>query len=67
MDQRQLWDKYVEIEQRICRLKFIIQNPLTPEYPILPDFLKMCREDCDRAQDELIQVLQEINKFVCNK
>jgi hypothetical protein len=67
MNQKQLWDKFLEVEQQIFKLKFIIQNPLTPDYPILPDFLKTWREDCDHSQKELVEIIQKINGFVCNK
>jgi hypothetical protein len=67
MTQKQLWDKFLEVEQQIFRLKFIIQNPLTPDYPILPDYLKIWREDCDRAQKELAEIIQKIDKFVEGK
>jgi hypothetical protein len=71
MIQKELWDKFLEVEQKIFKLKFIIQNPLTPDYPILPDFLETWRKDCDRSQFELAELLQQIDNFVegkdCNK
>lgn len=71
MTQKELWDKFLEVEKQIFKLKFIIQNPLTPEYPIMPDFLKSWREDCDRSQFELSELLEQIDNFVegkdCNK
>ena len=71
MNQKELWDKFLEVEKQIFKLKFIIQNPLTPEYPIFPDFLETWRKDCDRAQFELSELLEQIDNFVegkdCNK
>jgi hypothetical protein len=71
MTQKELWDKFLEVEQQIFTLKFIIQNPIVPDYPILPDFLKSWRKDCDRSQAELSELLEKIDNFVegkdCNK
>ena len=67
MNQKELWDKFLKVEQQIFKLKFIIQNPLTPDYPILPDFLETWREDCDRAQKELADILQKVDEFVERK
>jgi uncharacterized protein Usg len=64
MTQKELWDKFLKVEQQIFKLKFIIQKPLTPEYPILPDFLEAWREDCDRAQKEITDLIKRTDKFV---
>ena len=71
MTEKELWDKFLEVEKQIFNLKFIIQNKIVPEYPIMPDFLESWREDCDRSQKELAEIIQKTNKFVeeksCNK
>ena len=71
MNQDELWDKFLDVEKQIFKLKFIIQNKIVPEYPIMPDFLESWREDCDRSQKELAELIEETNKFVeeksCNK
>jgi len=71
LTQKELWDKFLEVEQQIFKLKFIIQNPIVPDYPILPDFLKSWRENCERSQKELAELLEQIDNFVerkdCNK
>jgi len=64
MNQKELWDKFLEVEKQIFKLKFIIQNPLTPDYPVLPDFQQKWREDCDRSQKDLAEILQKIDRFV---
>ena len=71
MTEKELWDKFLEVEQQISRLKFIIQNPLSPDYPILPDFLETWREESDRSLFDLAELIEKTNKFVeeksCNK
>ena len=70
MTEKELWDKFLEVEQQIFKLKFIIQNPLTPDYPIFPDFLETWRKDCDCSQKELADLIEKTNNFVegkCNK
>jgi hypothetical protein len=71
MTQKELWDKFLEVEQQIFKLKFIIQSPITPDYPILPEFISEWRKDCDRAQNDLANVLHKAYEFVegddCNK
>ena len=64
MTQKELWDKFLEVEQQIFKLKFIVQNPITPDYPILPEFISEWRKDCDRSQKELADLLEKTNKFV---
>ncbi len=71
MNQNELWDKFLQVEKQIFNLKFIIQNKIVPEYPIMPDFLESWRGDCDRSQKELAELIEATNKFVeeksCNK
>ena len=71
MTEKELWAKFLDVEQQIFKLKFIIQNPLSPDYPILPDFLETWRKDCDRSQKELTELIEKTNNFVeeksCNK
>ena len=71
MTEKELWDKFLEVEQQIFKLKFIIQNPLTPDYPILPDFLETWREESDRSLFDLTELIEKTNNFVeeksCNK
>lgn len=71
MTEKELWAKFLEVEQQIFKLKFIIQNPLTPDYPILPDFLDKWREESDRSLFDLAELIEKTNNFVeeksCNK
>jgi predicted transcriptional regulator len=58
LTREELWDKFLQVEKQIFQLKNIIQNPITPE------FLRKWREQCDRSQNDLADILLKTSELV---
>lgn len=62
--EERLWNKFIEVEQDIAQLKYIIQNPIDGSFPIDPIYIQSWRDRYLAAIEKLRTVSKETYRFL---